>query len=393
MSETCSLRLLKMKTLAGTFCKLNRRARDKRQKAKLRNVITFCLLFFLSTACGKIGDPVAPEVRAPVVIDELSVAQEGARLTLSFPIARTPRSTRLQRIDIYRLIESVDDPLGITPETFTTRAMIIGTIPQEDIPIASTVITYPDDFNIKNGVRNSRYRYAVRLVTASGIPAAFSNYATITPLLDLALPPDNLHTKQLETGIEITWSAPTANENGTTPANILAYNIYRRAGDGNQPLVKLNTEPLSGTRFSDRNFQFGSKYEYVIRGLSALPGNASVNNAIESNLSDPVTHTAIDTFPPTAPSPVQIASIGGIVSLFWPTNPEPDVVGYNVYRAENENTPTGEWIKLNPQLHKPSSIRDDKVVVNKRYYYRITAVDSFGNESSRSEAVTEVVAP
>jgi hypothetical protein len=382
-----------MKTLAGTFYELSLNSKAKNQMSKIRKGLTLSLLIFLFSACGKIGDPEPPQVRPPIVIDELSVAQEGARLILSFPIVRTSRSTRLQRIDIYRLVESENDPLGITPETFTSRAMVVGTIPQEDIPIASTVISYPDDFNLKNGVRNSRYRYAVRLVTASGTAAGFSNYATITPLFDLALPPKDLRTKQLETEIEITWSAPTANENETTPANILAYNIYRRTADSDQQLTKLNTEPVTARRFSDRNFQFGSKYEYVVRGLSAAPAAASVNNAIEGNLSNPVSHAAVDTFPPSAPSPVQIASIGGIVSLFWPTNPEPDVTGYNIYRAEQENAPATEWIKLNPQLHKPSSIRDDKVQVNKRYYYRITAVDSFGNESARSEAVSEVVAP
>ena len=385
--------MLKMKTLADTFCKTSQRARGKRQKSKIRKALTYSLFIFLFSACGKIGPPEAPIPRAPLVIDELSVAQDGARLILSFPISRTSRSPRLQRIDVYRLIESEGDPLGITPESFTTRAIVVGSIPQEDIPLASTVITYPDDFNIKNGDRNSRFRYALRLVTASGAFEAFSNYATITPLLDLALPPNDLRTRQLETGIEITWSAPTANENGTTPANILAYNIYRRTGDRGEELIKLNNEPLTARRYLDRNFQFGSKYDYVVRGLSALPANASVNNAVEGNLSKPVSHAAVDTFPPSAPSPVQIASIGGIVSLFWPTNPEPDVVGYNIYRTEKDNPDTADWIKLNQQLHKPSSIRDDKVQVNKRYYYRITAVDTFGNESVRSDMVSEVVAP
>src|SRR5262245_7382525 len=208
MSETCWPRLLKMKTLADTFCKISQKAKGKRQKSKIRKALTFSLFIFLFSACGKIGPPEAPIPRAPLVIDELSVAQEGARLILSFPIARTARSTRLQRIDIYRLIESENDPLGITQETFTTRAIVVGTIPQEDIPLSNTVITYPDDFNIKNGVRNSRYRYAVRLVTASGTSGGFSNYATITPLLDLAIPPNDLQTRQLETGVEITWSAP-----------------------------------------------------------------------------------------------------------------------------------------------------------------------------------------
>ncbi len=353
----------------------------------------FCLLIFSLSACGKIGDPLPPIPRAPLVIDELAVSQEGTRLVISFPIVRTTRSTQLQRIDIYRLMESADDPLGLSEESFSTRATIIHSFPADQIPVASSVITYQDTLNPRNGASNLRYRYAVRLVTASGTAADFSNYAYITPLFDLAQPPADLQLNQREKEIEITWSAPTTNESGNSPANVVAYNVYRRAGDSSAPLVKLNAEPLRNTRFLDRNFQFGTRYEYVVRGLSLLPGNANLSNAIEGNDSAPLSITVHDAFPPSPPSPVQIASIGGIVSLFWPLNSEPDVVGYQIYRAESENSPPEKWIKLNPQLHKTASFRDDKVEVGKKYYYQITAIDSFGNESARSETVSEVVAP
>ncbi|MEO6727199.1 MAG: hypothetical protein ABIU20_08130, partial [Blastocatellia bacterium] len=94
-----------------------------------------------------------------------------------------------------------------------------------------------------------------------------------------------------------------------------------------------------------------------------------------------------------APGPVTIASIGGTVSLFWPLNQETDVAGYNVYRAEEENPPPEKWIKLNPQLHKTASFRDDRVQVGKLYFYQITAVDIYGNESARSITVSETVNP
>ena len=108
---------------------------------------------------------------------------------------------------------------------------------------------------------------------------------------------------------------------------------------------------------------------------------------------DPLAHTPKDTFPPVAPGPVTIASIGGIVSLFWPLNQETDIAGYNLYRAEQENTPPEKWIKLNPQLHRTASFRDDRVQVGKQYFYQITAVDIYGNESARSATVSETVNP
>jgi fibronectin type 3 domain-containing protein len=80
-----------------------------------------------------------------------------------------------------------------------------------------------------------------------------------------------------------------------------------------------------------------------------------------------------------------------MVSLYWPLNPEPDVVGYNIYRSEVESAPAGQWIKLTPQLHKTASFRDERVMVGKQYFYQITAVDSFGNESPRSAIAGETV--
>jgi fibronectin type 3 domain-containing protein len=100
-----------------------------------------------------------------------------------------------------------------------------------------------------------------------------------------------------------------------------------------------------------------------------------------------------DTFPPAPPKPVTIASINGIVSLFWPLSPEPDAAGYNIYRTEDENAAPEKWVKINPELYKTASFRDDHAQVGKKYFYQITAVDAAGNESVRSETVSETVAP
>ncbi len=393
-----------MKTSVATSCKAKtkrqgegetERRRDGEPKNRflspslpLSLSLSLCLSVFIA-ACGKIGDPLPPIPRSRMIIDELSVEQKGAQLVLSFPFTRTPR-TRLQRVDVYRLIEASGAPLGLTQEAFSTKAGVIASIPADQILLNQSTITFQDQLDLKTGPRDSRFRYAVRLVNTSGQAADFSNYATITPLFDLALPPANLQAAQRETQIEIAWTAPAANESGTAPANVAAYNLYRREGD---VTVKLNSEPLREARFIDRDFQFGASYEYVARSLSLPPGNANLSDVIESDASAPLTHTPKDTFPPAPPNPVTIASINAQVSLFWPLNAEPDVAGYNIYRAEDENTPPEKWIKLNQQLHKTASFRDERVEVGKRYFYQIAAVDVYGNESARSEAVSETVAP
>src|SRR5262245_27643227 len=398
-----------MKISAGTFCRKRpsdgemERRRDRGaerlkdgERKRLSVSPSRCLsvslslcLSILLTACGKIGDPKPPIPRAPLIVDELSVEQQGARLILSFPFTRTPR-TRLQRVDVYRLIEPSDAPQGLAIDAFSEKAHVIQSIPADEIPLNKSKVIYNDVLDMRSELRNKRYRYAVRMFNTAGQPADFSNYAMIDPLFNLSLPPAGIKAKQFEAQIELTWDRPAENMNETAPANVAGYNVYRRSGDS---VNRINPEPLSEPRFIDRNFQFGANYQYIVRSLSFTPGKASLSEAIESNDSLPYSHTPKDTFPPVAPKPVTIASINSMVSLFWPLNAEPDVVGYHIYRAEDENAPPEKWVKLNPELHKTASFRDERVQVGKKYFYQIAAIDVYGNESARSETVSETVAP
>jgi hypothetical protein len=340
------------------------------------------------SACGKIGAPLPPIVRTPLRVETLGVEQRGAHLILNFQYRREPR-TKLQRIDVYRLMEPLDKPSGLPEETFSERASMIYSILADDVPMGSSAVVYNDALNLKSDLQSKRYRYAVRVYNTSGPATDFSNYAVIEPLLNLALPPAGLMAKQVEKQVEITWNPPAGNMNETSPANVAGYNIYRRQGG---PFNKINAEPLRDPYFMDRDFQFGADYQYVVRSLSFKPGSASPNESIESDDSQPFNHTPKDSFPPAPPTSITIASINGIVSLFWPLSAEPDVLGYNIYRAEDESAPPEKWVRINPELHKTASFRDDHAQAGKKYFYQITAVDAYSNESVRSETVSETVA-
>jgi hypothetical protein len=80
--------------------------------------------------------------------------------------------------------------------------------------------------------------------------------------------------------------------------------------------------------------------------------------------------------------------VAPFVDLEWLDNTEPDLAGYNVYRS---TTSGSGFVKLNHSLILVSNFRDktplDPAVTN--YFYRVTAVDTTGNESSvSSEAQT-----
>src|SRR5262245_35942167 len=199
-----------MKISADTFCKKSRRAgeperqgdKEKRRQgdkeksvfARLLVSLSPCLFVFFS-ACGKVGDPLAPIPRAPLHVENLGVEQQGSHLILSFPLKREARA-KLQRIDVYRLAEPLDAPMGLPVETFSERASMVDSILADDVPRGRpSSVVYDEAVKVKSNVESKRYGYSVRTYDTAGRANEFSNYATIEPLLNLALPPGGFAAK------------------------------------------------------------------------------------------------------------------------------------------------------------------------------------------------------
>jgi hypothetical protein len=209
----------------------------------------------------------------------------------------------------------------------------------------------------------------------------------VEPVPGIARPPSNLAGSQAQDRIVITWAPPTENIDGT-PAQVVGYNVYRAKPNADRLGRPINEKPLVEPRFEDSNFLYLTPYVYVVRSVSQGP-----ESQVESIDSDRLTITPRDTFPPSAPTNLTAASAGGAVSLFWPTNAERDVVGYNVYRAEGAATAGSQWTRLAGAVVARTTFRDDRVRVGTRYSYRITAVDRYGNESPPSATVTDTASP
>jgi hypothetical protein len=322
----------------------------------------------------------------------LSGVQRGNQVILSWPAPqRNAPDTSVQsirRIDVYRLAEKPRAPLGLTEEEFATRSTLIGSVTYDEIKGApSGVITYADTLELAG--EPARLRYAVRYVNAAGQRAAFSNFLLLEPAARIALPPTIISTgKEVsEDAITISWQPPPANIDGSTPVNLLGYNVYRVAeseSDVNEP---INDSPVSGTQYRDPTFKFGESYRYVVRSVSLGTEGAQV----ESLNSNSISVSPRDTFPPSAPASITVAAAPGRLSIFFPANPEADIAGYNLYRSTDPDLPKVKWNKLNATLLTRTTFQDEKVESGKRYYYYLTAVDQAGNISPMSDVVSETV--
>lgn len=356
-------------------------------------VLIFCVL---PTAvcllnCGKRRPPLPPIERVQQRTELLSGAQRGNQVILSWPAPQRNASDgsvqSIRRIDIYRLAEKPRAPLALTEEEFATRSTLIGSVTYDQIQSATEFLTYTDTLELAG--EPTRLRYAVRYVNAAGQRAAFSNFLLLEPAARIAQPPTMIATgKEVsEDTITISWQPPAANIDGSTPVNLLGYNIYRVAeaeSDIGQP---INAALISGTQYQDRSFKFGDSYRYVVRSVSL----GTEGGQVESLNSNSISVSPGDTFPPSAPASITVAAAPGRLSIFFPANPEGDIAGYNIYRSTDPDLPKDKWDQLNQGLLTRTSFQDEKVESGRRYYYYLTAVDQAGNVSPLSEVVSETV--
>jgi hypothetical protein len=344
----------------------------------------------LLSACGKRRPPLPPLENIPQRTELLSGVQRGNQVILSWPAPLRNASSgsvqSIRRIDIYRLAEKPSAPLPLTEEEFATRSTLIGSVPYETISTTGDTIIYVDTLELAG--EPTRLRYALRYVNAAGQRASFSNFLLIEPAARIASAPTLLNQETNEAGITINWKAPAANIDGSTPVNLLGYNVYRIEGAQNEiSQTPLNTTLVSGTTYVDKNFSFGEKYTYIVRSVSLGTGGAQV----ESLNSNAISVETKDVFAPSAPTDIRINAAPGRISLFFPANPERDIAGYNVYRSTDPDLPKERWVKLNDAPLTRTTFQDEAIESGKKYFYYLTAVDTAGNTSAPSEVVSDIV--
>jgi hypothetical protein len=346
-------------------------------------LITLVLLILVG--CGKKTPPLPPVERVQQRVP-ISGFQRGNIITLAWTMpARNTKEgsvSNIDRVDIFRLAESVNSSLSLTEEEFASQSTLIKSFPVSNDDFRLKQLTYQDTLDFAG--QTVRLRYAIRFVNSSGQKAAFSNFLLIEPTARVAVPPSNVKGNETKDAILIKWNIPQTNIDGSKPANVIGYNIYRKTPESDTFKI-LNNQPVTGNQFSDIFFEFGKTYDYIVRTVS-LGINAE---PIESQDSNVFTINPKDTFPPSAPSGLTIAVAPNSLSIFFATNPEKDIAGYRIYRTQNSDLPKSGWQLLNKELLTTNTYQDMQVESGKTYFYYILAVDKAGNVSQASETVSE----
>lgn len=285
-------------------------------------------------------------------------------------------------MDIYRLAEPLGSSFSLTEDEFSSRSTLISSkkIDEQDFQLKK--LTFSDQLEFAG--QPVRLIYAIRFVNSSGQKAAYSNFLLVEPTARIARTPADIKAQIVEQSVNIIWTAPQSNVDGTTPVNILGYNIYRIINDSDSSKL-LNPKPITEHIFADKTFEFGQKYRYFVRTVSL----GADGETVESLDSSEITVLPLDIFPPAPPSAITIAAAPNNLSIFFATNTEKDIAGYRVYRSKDKNIPVNEWENLTPDLLTTNTFQDKRVESGQLYYYYLKAFDKTGNVSEPSEIVSE----
>lgn len=153
------------------------------------------------------------------------------------------------------------------------------------------------------------------------------------------------------------------------------YRIYRSVDGTNFQLVGTSTGNAN-TYFLDQKLNSSTLYYYQITAYNSVDG--------ESPQSTATLYSRTTTFNPAAPQGVKLVdNHDGTLTITWNANPEGNIQGYNIYRAEVSG---GTLTKLNSTLVAPANttFTDNTINYYLDYYYRVTAVDNNNMEGAKS---------
>jgi hypothetical protein len=140
----------------------------------------------------------------------------------------------------------------------------------------------------------------------------------------------------------------------------------------------------------DPTAERGNTYRYTAQRVVGVELNGHTLQ-LRSAPSAAVTAVMKDTFPPKAPTRLAAIPSSGSIDLSWEPNTESDLAGYIVFRQTVSSTgaDAGTPTRLTAAPIQTPAYSDRTAEPGQRYSYRVTAVDTVGNESPVSNEARE----
>ncbi|HTM57389.1 MAG TPA: C25 family cysteine peptidase [Candidatus Udaeobacter sp.] len=170
----------------------------------------------------------------------------------------------------------------------------------------------------------------------------------------------------------------------------------RNRGSGYAPAVSLVLRSLDGLAvITDSTATFGDftpGQEKTSDAVTFVP--TSSHSRFQLRISDQyglVSTQTLDLSYPVTPTGLSATGAGTLIELQWTANTEPDLLGYNVYQA---TAPGGPYTHVNTvPTDRTAYYHVENAQPLTIYYFKVSAVDSSGNESAQSAYISVTTNP
>lgn len=326
-----------------------------------RSVAPFGLAAALCS-CGSIGDPRPPLENLPNPVLDLSARQVGDEIEVSWTwpvrttegeIARDVGGFTLWAVDVPSL------PAELGRDTIDDHRRHVATL---EAP--SFADSEPGDrLDLRSPLGAWKLgQPAILVITTWNRARRDSGYSNQIPIQPLQPPgaPNLGEPAVTAQGVALTWR----------PAALAEEYAIERAGSEEGAFETLGR--LATESFLDRTVAWGDLHRYRLR-----PYRMSDAGWIEGPLSETVSVTPIDRFPPPPPRGLRAVRTASTVELSWLPVEEEGIAGYRVYRGGSALGP----------LVTGTSFSDATAAADSAHEYEVTVVDANGNESAAEEMV------
>jgi hypothetical protein len=353
---------------------------------------TAALLFLVSAmflGCGTPGAPQPPSLHVPKPVDDLQAVRKGDVVYLRWTVpTETTDGQGVKALGTTRICR------GYATDQAGSCKDVVADLPS--VASSRSYQEFTDKISQYIGGARDFLTYTVRVNSARNRSAGLSNAVTI--FLAPSLPPPGAVTAKLLPGaVQLAWEMPPPPQSPNLKTNYL-YRVVRssdQVAKGQPARVVIAEVPANHATemVLDKNFTWEKTYQYRVVGVTRVISREGKQLAEFEGEDSPVaTIVAHDVFPPARPSGLQAVysalDTRKFIDLTWTPNDESDLAGYNIYRKAGDNMAP---VRINSELIKTPSFRDEKVAAENTYTYLVTAVDARGNESPMSEPANEKV--
>ena len=246
-----------------------------------------------------------------------------------------------------------------------------GSAPNPSIGVDSTTSGNPNDTSkvvvgLTNGVL---YHFRITAVDSAGNVSAYSNEVTARPNGPPTIP-QNVTAVAGNGQVSLSW-------NKSMDFDFLRYRVYEDTSPNPDSLVGSSTPgDIADTTMTVSGLTDGIIYYFRVTAVDGAGNESGYSNQV----------TARPNGPPTIPQNVAAVAGDAQVSLTWNKSVDFDFLRYRVYGGTSSN-PTAK-IDSTAGGNVADTTRTVAGLVNGlTYYFRVTAVDSGGNESAHSNEV------